>query len=178
MSPVPDARVLLVGLMASGKSTVGQALGVLTGWPCLDNDALLLRSTGCTAQQLERRDGVATLHAAESDVLTLTLAMPPPLIAGVAAAAVLEPENRRRMHAGGHVVWLRPSVRTLARRVSQSTDGHRPLLGGDVLGTLTAMAAERDPLYAEVAHQVLDVDVLVAPQAAREILKALEATTG
>lgn len=169
-------RVLLVGLMASGKSTVGQALGVLTGWPCLDNDALLERSAGATAAELERRDGVAALHAAEGHVLTLTLSMPPPLIAGVPAAAVLVPAQRERLRECGHVVWLRPSVRTLVRRIARSQDGHRPLLGGNVAATLQAMALERDPLYAEVAHQVLDMDVLTPAQAAREIAGALEVT--
>ncbi len=38
---------------------------------------------------------------------------------------------------------------------------------------LRLMARERDPLYAEVAHQVLDMDVLAPAQAARQVVAAV-----
>ncbi len=168
-------RVLLVGLMGSGKSTVGQAVATLTGWPCLDNDAMLERSTGHTAAELERAEGVGRLRSAESDVLTLTLAMPPPLVAGVAAGVVLDRRDRERMHQHGFVVWLRPSVRTLVRRLSASEDGHRPRVSGDASEVLERMADEREPLYTEVAHLTLDMDVLTPADAARAVVAALPA---
>ena len=45
-------RVLLVGTMGTGKSTVGAALSELTGWPHLDNDGLLQRTAGLSAPDL------------------------------------------------------------------------------------------------------------------------------
>lgn len=161
-------RVLLVGLMASGKSTVGGAIATATGWPLLDNDALLERSTGSTAVQLLAAHGIERLRSAESDVLTLTLSMPAPLVAGVPAGVVLDPRDRMRLQAGGHVVWLRTPVSFLVRRVSKRD--HRPFLEGDPGAALRAMAAERDPLYAQVAHQVLDMASLTPAQAAREVV--------
>lgn len=164
-------RVLLVGLMASGKSTVGQAVSALTGWPAIDNDALLERSTGSTAAELVAAHGVERLRAAESDVLTLTLSMAGPLVAGVAAGIVLDPRDRERLRLGGHVVWLRTPVSTLVRRVSRVNS--RPFLSGDPATVLRAMAAEREPLFAEVAHQVLDMEGLSAAQAADQVLAAV-----
>jgi shikimate kinase len=165
-------RVLLVGLMATGKSSVGRALAAATGWPELDNDVVLERSTGCTAAQLLARSGLGALRTAESHVLTVTLAVPPPLVASVAAGAVLDERDRERLRNGGHVVWLRAPAAVLVRRLQGAQ--HRPFLEDDPLETLTAMAAERDPLFAEVAHQVLDVDVLTPAAAAREVMRALE----
>lgn len=164
-------RVLLVGLMAAGKSSVGQAVAKTTGWPCLDNDALLERSTGSTAAQLLAEHGVERLRAAESDVLTLLLAMPAPLVAGVPAGTILDERDRERMRAGGHVVWLKASVPTLARRASEQ--GGRAWLDEDPEGVLRAMAKEREPLYAATAHQVVDVEVLSPAQAARQVVQAL-----
>ena len=166
-------RVLLVGLMASGKSTVGQALSAATGWPLLDNDALLERSTGRTAVQLLADEGLERLRAAESDVLTLTLSMPAPLVAPVAAGVVLDPRDRARLAAGGHVVWLRTPTSMLVRRVSKKD--HRPFLDGNAGAALRAMAAERDPFYAEVASQVLDMQKLSTAQAVREVMAAVSA---
>ena len=164
-------RVLLVGLMAVGKTTVGQAVASITGWPCLDNDALLERSTGSTAAQLLAEHGVERLRAAESDVLTLLLSMPGPFVAGVAAGTILDPADRERMREGAHVVWLRASVPTLVRRVSKQ--GGRAWLDDDPEAVLTAMSAERSPLYAATCHQELDMEQLSAAGAAREVVAAV-----
>lgn len=164
-------RVLLIGLMATGKTSVGQALAAATGWPCLDNDVLLQRSAGATAAEILAEHGEERLRAAEADVLTLLLSMPLPLVAGVAAGTVLDQRNRERMRAGGHVVWLRTSPEVLARRVARQ--GGRPFLGADPLPVLQAMSEERAPLYEQTAHQVLDSDLLTPAQAAREVLATL-----
>lgn len=168
-------RVLLVGLMAAGKSTLAQAISASTGWPALDNDVLLERSTGSTAAELLAAHGVEHLRAAESDVLTLTLSMPAPLVAGLAAGSVLDQRDRERIRSGGYVVWLRTPVSTLVRRVSRSR--HRPLFAGDPATVLRAMAAERDPFYAEVAHLVLDMGELSSEQAVRQVIAAVAAVT-
>ena len=164
-------RVLLDGLMASGKSTLGLAISAASGWPVLDNDALLERSTGCSAVVLLEQQGLAALRAAESHVLTMTLATPGPLVAGVAAGVVLDARDRERLRTGGHVVYLRTPVAALARRVGAMA--HRPFLEGDQVAALQAMSDERDPLYLEVASQVLDMAVLSPQQAAGEVLAAL-----
>ncbi|MBC7375715.1 MAG: serine transporter [Frankiales bacterium] len=164
-------RVLLVGLMAAGKSIVSQAISAASGWPALDNDVLLERSTGLTAVQLLETRGPHALRSAESDVLTLTLSMPGPLVAGVPAGVVLDEGDRMRLSAGGHVVYLRTPVSLLVRRVSGRD--HRPFLDGDVTGALRAMSEQRDPLYVEVAHQVLEMQFLTPVQAARQVLAAL-----
>lgn len=166
-------RVLIVGLMASGKSTVGEAVGALTGWPCLDNDVLLQRSSGSTAAELLAEHGTERLRQAESDVLTLLVSMPGTFVAGVPAGTVLDPRDRGRIRAAGHVVWLRTPVETLAQRVRKQPE--RALVDEDTETVLEAMAAERDPLYAEVAHQVLDMARLTPAQAAREVVAAVRA---
>ena len=165
------SRVLLVGLMAAGKSSVGQAVAAATGWPCLDNDVLLERSTGSTAADLLAEHGVERLRAAESDVLTLLLAMPAPLVAGVPAGTILDERDRQRLRAGGHVVWLKVPVPTLVRRVAKQ--GGRAWLDEDPEAVLRAMAQEREPLYEALAHQVLDMEALSPAQAARQVVQAL-----
>lgn len=164
-------RVLLVGLMAVGKSSVGREIAKATGWPYVDNDLLLERSTGSTAAELLAEHGVERLRSAESDVLTLMLAMQGPLVAGVAAGTILDEGDRARLRAGGHVVWLTASVPTLVRRVAQQAE--RAWLDEDPEAVLTAMAQSRGPLYLATADQVLDMDVLSPAQAARAVVQAV-----
>jgi shikimate kinase len=164
-------RVLLVGLMATGKSTVARAVAARTGWPELDNDEIVVARTGRTAHDLLAAHGVEALRAAESDVLAVLLATPGPYVAGVPAGTVLDPADRARIASADHVVWLRASVDTLVRRVAAQPD--RAWLDQDPRAVLTAMAAERDPLYAEVADQVLDTDVLSPDEAADAVVAAV-----
>ena len=161
-------KVLLVGMMGAGKSTVGAALSTRLGWPYLDNDVLLLRTTGRTAPELLAEQGSQALRSAESTVLTLLLGMPGPLIGAVPGGCVLDDTDRGRLHAAGcTVAWLRCSPAVLARRVGNGAG--RARLGGDPAAGLAMLAAERDPLYAEVATCRLDVDLVPAGVVARQL---------
>lgn len=176
-------RVLLVGLMATGKTTVGRALAQELGWPYLDNDELVLRATGAAREGLRQQAGDERLHEAESAALRQVLAAPPPLVAALAAWVVTTPENRAALRrADVLVVWLRARPDTLAERVgsghdSQGTaasdDGVRPWLGDDPLVVFKQMATERNPSFEMVSQLIIDVDDVTALQAAHQIVRAL-----
>ena len=155
MTPVD--RVLLIGMMGAGKTTVGKALGVTLGWPYLDNDELLARAVGKDTRRVQEEDGELALRRAESAALTMALTVPGPVVAGVAGGVVTDPLDCNRMRAGGFVVWLRGSIRTLAQRVA-GTD--RPWLGDDPEQALTELYAGRAHLYESAATLVVDVDEL------------------
>src|SRR3954447_25539389 len=67
-SELVPQRLLLIGMMGSGKSTIGRGLPAATGWQFLDNDELLERRTGRTARDL-RAAGVDALRDGESAAL-------------------------------------------------------------------------------------------------------------
>lgn len=164
-------KVLLVGMMGCGKTSVGTALSTKLGWPYLDNDALLERTAGAAARDLLENQGEEALRQAESQVLTLLLGMPGPMIGGVAAGVVLEEKDRLRLQqSDAHVVWLRAAPPVLARRVSAT---HRPWLGDDPAATMRRFAAERNGFYAEIADQVVDTDVIPVGAVAKAIQEAL-----
>ena len=149
-------RVLLVGMMGAGKTTVGHALGALLGWPYFDNDELLLRAVGKDTRRVQEEDGELALRRAESAALDVALTEGGPLVAGVAGGVVLDPLDAQRLRSGGLVVWLRAELTTLARRVA-GTD--RPWLAGDPLHALQQLYAGREGLYESVASLIVDVDV-------------------
>jgi len=152
--PVP--RVLLVGMMGAGKTTVGRALGQRFGWPYLDSDEEVRRRTGRTVPQLFAERGEAAFRAEESAVLADACASTHPVVVSVAGGAVLDPANRQLLARSGLVVWLRASLATLRQRVG---DGRtRPLLGDDPGAALARLYPERARLYEELAALVVDVD--------------------
>lgn len=167
----PPSRIVLVGMMGSGKTTVGRELASRTGWPAIDNDDLVRQLTGRSPAAIAAEDGEDALHDAEALALTDALARPAPLIIGVAGAMVERPEVRDALREAGHVVWLQARPETLRARIGRGTGRRQE--ARDV-GWLAARAAEREPLYREVADQVIDVDDRTPAQVAAEILERLE----
>ena len=164
-------RVTLIGMMGSGKSSVGRALAARTGWPFLDNDALVERATGRTARQLLETEGEDGLRRAEAAALRMALSTSPPVIVALAAGTILEADHRRELDDAGLVVWLRAPAEVLGARAAGGS--HRPWLEGDPVGWFRARIAERDDLYALVADLEVDTSTLDAEAAADRIFDAL-----
>jgi shikimate kinase len=164
---LPSVRVLIVGMMGSGKSVVGRALAARTGWPFIDNDDLLERATGRTARELVDSGGEAALRAAESAALHEGVAIPPPAIVATAAGTVLDAEDRRRIADAGLVVWLRAPADVLVMRAVGGE--HRPWLDTDPAGWFATALAAREPHYASIADIEIDTS-RVEPQDAAELV--------
>jgi shikimate kinase len=153
---MPD-HIVLVGMMGSGKTTVGRLLAARLGWAYLDSDAMVEASTGSTVPEIFAARGEAAFRAEESRVLAEAVHSPGPTVVSAAGGSVLSPGNRAQL-TGSIVVWLRADPATLAARVG--TGVGRPLLDDDPAGALQALDAVRRPLYEEVADVVVDVDEL------------------
>ena len=164
-------RVLLIGMMGSGKSTIGRSLSAATGWPYVDNDEIVLEANGATARQILAERGEAPMRAAESDALIRGVRTPAPAVIGVAAGTILESANRDRLRAGGVVVWLRADAAALESRATGAD--HRPWLDTGGGSWIRDAAAKRDPLYASVADVVVDTATRAADESVEEILAGL-----
>ncbi len=160
-----------MGMMGSGKSSVGRALAERTRWPFFDNDALLERATGRTAREIAEADGVGALRMVEGAALRAGLVMPPPVIVAAAAGTILDPALRAELAGAGIVVWLRAPVATLVERARGGS--HRPWLDGDPHAWMKAAAAEREPLYASIADVAVDTGDAAPDEVAERVLSAM-----
>jgi shikimate kinase len=159
-------QVVLVGLMGSGKSTVGALVAPRTGRVFVDVDVVIAAHTGKTVRELWEQGGEVAYRHLESEAVLRVLRDPTPAVLAAPGGVVLDPVVRTEL-AQGFVVWLRARPSTLASRVRPGD--HRPLLGDRPVETLAAMADARDDLYREVATMTVDTDDLT-PQAIADIV--------
>lgn len=172
-SPVPGAgHLVLVGMMASGKTSVGRRVARALGRDFLDSDDQVEARTGRTVREIFESDGEAAFRVLEAEALAAALDRAEPVVVAAAGGVVLNPENRRLLRRAGTVVWLHADPSLLAGRVGSSD--HRPLLGDDPAGVLARMERDREALYREVADHVLDVGERSPDEAAEAVLAMVE----
>jgi shikimate kinase len=148
-------QLVLVGLMGSGKSTVGALVAAQTGRTFVDVDVVITAETGKTVRELWEEGGEKAYRSLESETVLRVLADDTPTVLAAPAGVVLDPVVRAAL-ASHLTVWLRTDPATLAGRVH--VGDHRPLLGDHPAETLAAMAVQRAELYRDVATATIDTD--------------------
>lgn len=164
-------NIFLVGMMGSGKTTLGRALAQRLHMPFTDTDRVLVDRTGVPVATIFEIEGEAGFRKRESAVLA-ELAEGDDQVIATGGGAVLAPDNRATMRAGGTVIYLRARLEHLWERTRH--DSSRPLLKtADPRGTLEQLLEARDPLYREVAHIVVDTGTQSATTLVTRVVSAL-----
>ena len=146
--------ISLIGLPGSGKSTVGRQLARRSDVPVFDSDHVIEQQLGCSIRDYFEREGEAAFRDIEESVID-QLTQHPTGVLSTGGGVVLRPANRQHLHARTHVVYLRSSPDELFRRLRHDTQ--RPLLQvADPLSRLRDLYAQRDPLYRETAHFIVE----------------------
>lgn len=169
----PSRHLVLVGLPTVGKSTVGALVAERLGIPFRDADDEIAAAAGCSVSDIFASEGEAGFRRAEERTIASMLGGPPSVI-GVGGGAVLSPVTRARL-AGHDVVWLSADPQALHDRLAAPVVATRPMLAGSPRQRLAMLAAQRDELYAQVAHHVVAVDGLGPDEVAAQVLAAVTA---
>lgn len=147
-------RAVLIGAPGAGKSTVGRRVATRLALPFTDSDREIEERAGMSVADIFVTQGEEAFRDLEAATVAELLGSSDGIVS-LGGGAVLRPETRTAL-AGHRVVWLRVGVPAAASRVGMNTA--RPLLLGNVRGTLTALLAERNPVYAKVATDTVDTD--------------------
>jgi shikimate kinase len=169
------SHLVLVGLMGSGKTTVGRRCAELLERPFVDTDDVVVTMTGMPFTEFFAAYGEPAFRELERQAVADVTASPAPLVIACGGGAVLDADNRRRLRASGTVVWLQAPVAVLAARVGDGAS--RPLLAADPPGALRRLAASREPAYEAAAHATVDTGDLGVDAAAQAVLDVLQAAT-
>jgi shikimate kinase len=145
----------LVGLPGSGKSSVAKQLGRSLGWPVVDTDQVIESRIGMPIRDFFSSHGEPAFRDLETQALLDCLSVAEPRVLATGGGIVLRELNRTALRDRSHVFYLRTSVEELLRRLRHDTT--RPLLQGvDPRQKLRELYGQRDPLYRQVAHYIVE----------------------
>ncbi len=147
-------NLFLIGLMGAGKTTVGKLLARHLNKQFIDSDHEIEKKTGVKINvifELEGEDGFRTREEAIVDELTHQQG----IVLATGGGVVLREANRLTLRSRGTVVYLRANAEDLWRRTRH--DRNRPLLQTEnPRARLQELLLQRDPLYRETAHLIMD----------------------
>ncbi len=168
-------RIILVGPMGAGKSTVGRQLARSLGYHFYDSDRELEARTGADIPWIFDVEGEAGFRDRESRMID-ELLNESGIVLATGGGAVLRSENRRRM-ADGYVIYLRVTPDLQYERTRM--DRNRPLLQNpDPRAVLERLFEERDPLYLEVADLTVEGTQRGPRNLVRYLVRVLDESEG
>lgn len=165
-------NIILVGPMGAGKSTIGRLLAKELRLPFRDSDREIEQRTGASIPLIFDVEGEQGFREREHAAIKELCQMSGVVLA-TGGGAVLRPENRQMLRAGGRVIYLCTSVEQQLDRTSR--DRNRPLLQtSNPREILTGLMAVRDPLYREVADLIIQTDERPPRLVVAQILEQLQ----
>ncbi len=171
MFDLQGLNIYLIGMMGSGKSTVGPLLAKHLGYSFLDTDTTIEQLVGQSVTEIFQTVGETEFRQIETQVLAEVSAHLR-LIVATGGGIPIEQENWNHLHQG-LVIWLDPPIEVLVERLKDDTT--RPLLANstDLQSKLEIMLAKRRERYSEADIQISIAQNLTAEEIVDRILAAI-----
>lgn len=150
-------KIILIGFMGTGKSSVASQLAQQLQIPKVDVDAEIVNYAGREISEIFTQDGEEAFRAIESETLLRILQSPEAAVVATGGGAVLKQLNREHMLNYGLVVQLSASPEIIISRVQHDTS--RPLLQGDIKQRVHQLMKDRAGVY-DFAHVTIDTTFL------------------
>jgi shikimate kinase len=148
-----SGNLILVGMMGSGKTTMGRSLARHLGKTFVDSDEEIIKRTGVTIPHVFDVEGEAGFRVRETTAIA-DIVQRDNIVLATGGGAVLAEQNRALLQLNGIVIYLKASVHDLWQRTRH--DRNRPLLQtADPYAKLAELHHLRDPIYQEVADIVV-----------------------
>lgn len=165
-------NIILVGFMASGKSSVARAISRRCHWPRVDADEEIVARAKKPIVEIFKDSGEDAFRTLEREVVNDICSESGRIIAP-GGGSFMDEENRRVMLDFGTVFYLSAQPETIYWRITRGNPNApvRPLLGaGNPLGRIKELLTERAPVYSQ-AHHEIKTDGLTSDQVAQTVLK-------
>lgn len=165
-------NIIFVGPMGAGKTTIGKQLARELGRPFFDSDQVIEERTGANIPLIFELEGENGFRRREKAMLQELLAKKN-IVLATGGGAVLDPDNRALFASRGFVIYLSVPLEQLVKRTAK--DRNRPLLQDtDPRQKLQELITQREPLYREVADEIIDSKDRVIRNIMKNLLKLVD----
>lgn len=172
IGPRLDRPIVLVGMMGSGKTSVGRRLARALDWPFQDADWAIENAAGTTIANIFTEIGEEAFRLSERQVIARLLTEQDHQVLALGGGSFVAPESRSLIREKAVSIWLDADIDVLARRTGRR--GDRPLLqNGDPHEILSRLLGERRPTYEE-ADMMVDSGTGSLGDVVVRILEALQ----
>jgi shikimate kinase len=168
----PDGNIVLIGMPASGKSTLGVVLAKILGMRFVDMDIVIQTEQGATLQRLIDELGAEGFIAVENDALARACYENTVIATG--GSAVYSEEGMRHLASTGLVVYLHADVEAIRDRLGDTVE-RGVVFRSSSDHSIESLHAERAPLYERYADVTFDAGDLPLGEAARALADQLRA---
>jgi|SRR5690554_3890657 len=167
-------NIFLIGPMGVGKTTIGRLVAAALDAPFYDSDREIEALTGANIPWIFDVEGEAGFRIREERMID-TLSRREGIVLATGGGAILSAKTRANLKERGTVIYLKASIAQQYERTSK--DKNRPLLQtADPMGRIRELMAEREPLYLETAHYIVDTGRRGARGVVNEILRLVNAS--
>jgi shikimate kinase/3-dehydroquinate synthase len=140
--------------MGSGKTTIGRALAKKLNKTFIDSDHEIETRTGVSISVIFEIEGEASFRQREADAIRDICKMEN-IVLATGGGAILSSQSREYLKSTGTVIYLCAGINSILHRTRH--DKKRPLLQTEnPRKKLEELEKQRDPLYREIAHFVLE----------------------
>ncbi len=176
-SEARHARIALIGLRGSGKSTLGKLLGAKLGVSFIELDREIEKTSGMALGEIFEMFGQPTYRRFERAALDAMIDKHPRFVLATGGSLVTEPGTFERLLTACVTIWVRAKPDEHMSRVIEQGD-LRPMADNKrAMDDLVSILKSREPLYAK-ADYVLETAGKTPEQGLREIVAWLEGVTG
>lgn len=167
-----NINIIFIGLMGSGKTSIGKHLSKTLGKKFIDTDHAIEMKTGVNVATIFELEGEKGFRFREKNFL-MELKSYQNLIIATGGGIILSLTNKKLLSNLGKIFYLKSNPRELALRLKG--DKSRPLLQNvNMEETLCALFEERDPIYNDIADYIIETKGKRLSDVSKEILEILK----
>ena len=163
-------KIVLLGFMGSGKSTIGKLLSERLEVPFLDLDEEIVQKTGLSIPEIFSSLGEEKFREIERETLMGLLSKPESLVISTGGGAPAYKDNMELINENSISIYLKADFEKLWERISK--DSNRPLVTAGKK-KVRELFARRIPFY-EKADIVVRTDIFTPDETVERILKIMQ----
>ena len=163
-----ENNIFLVGLMGSGKTTIGKIIAKKLNYKFIDSDALIEEKTGVKVPLIFEYEGEAGFRKRETRILSEIIKMNS-IVLATGGGIILSKTNRKLLSKSSVVIYLNATIKELVKRLAN--DKNRPLIQNvDKEKKLKELIEQRGKLYESIADYIIQTKEKRASDIANEII--------